>query len=148
MKLVSLYAIFSFILLITACSKDKFETTPKLEVKDYSSKDLHRGDILKIRLNYFDKEGDLSEGVLFAARVRLNKRQLGAADNNKADTLISALPEFPKKITAEINFQQTWDFLKESISENDTIVFRFAVADKAGHASDTITTDQLIIHLP
>jgi len=148
MKLTPLLAIFSIIFLVIACSKDKFDTTPRLEIKDYSSKNIRRNEILKIRLNYFDKEGDLSEGLLYARRIRLNVRPLGSADNNKSDSLDSYLPEFPEKVKAEINFQQTYDFLKESVSENDTIVFRFAVTDKAGHTSDTITTDKLIIYMP
>ncbi|MEI9910542.1 MAG: hypothetical protein WDO71_13245 [Bacteroidota bacterium] len=40
------------------------------------------------------------------------------------------------------------DFLKESVSKNDTIVFRIAVTDKAGNKSDTITTDKIVILIP
>ena len=37
-------------------------------------------------------------------------------------------------------FNLPYDFLKESTVENDTILFRFAVTDRAGNKSDTVET--------
>ena len=139
--------LISLVTLIIACGKDKFETKPKLEIKDYSSKDIVQGDVMTIRMNYYDKEGDLSGAPVVGIRRRLNLFPL-APDQDKVDTFSTTLPEFPKKDNGEITFQLQFDFLKESIIENDTLVFRFAVTDLAGNKSDTITTDQIVIHLP
>ena len=133
--------------LLIACGKDKFETKPKLEVKDYSSKEIFPGETMTIRLNYFDKEGDLSGAPVVGILRRLNIFPL-APGQDKVDTIATTLPEFPKKENGEIAFQLPFDFLKESTLENDTLVFRFAVTDLAGNKSDTITTDQIVIHLP
>jgi hypothetical protein len=148
MKVTPAILVFFVAVILTACSKDKFETKPLLKVKSYSSKEVFQGQTLNIRITYTDKEGDLSLAPLYARRIRLNVRALGSSDNDKSDSLDTHLPEFPNKNTGEINYQQGFDFLKESISENDTLVFKFAVLDKAGHASDTITTSPIVIHLP
>jgi hypothetical protein len=147
MKTLPVVFIVSFAVLLIACGKDKFETKPKLEIKDYNTKEVFQGQDLRIRLNYFDKEGDLSEAPMIGILQRLNLLPLGP-DQDKADTFRNNLPEFPKEENGEISFQLPYDFLKESPIENDTIRFRFAVTDKAGNSSDTITTDQIVIHLP
>jgi len=147
MKTLPAIFIVSLTVLLVACGKDKFETKPKLEIKDYSSKDIFQGQTLTIRLNYFDKEGDLSEAPMIGILQRLNIFPL-APGQDKVDTFRNNLPEFPKEDNAEITFQLPFDFLKESTIENDTLAFRFAVTDLAGNTSDTITTDPIVIHLP
>jgi hypothetical protein len=131
--------VLSLSILLLACGKDKFETKPRLEIKDYSGKEIEQGEILKIRLNYFDKEGDI--------RDRVNVFVLPPAQD-KADTFRYNLPEFPDNVNGEITFQLDYDFLKESITENDTLVFRFAVSDKMGNTSDTISSEKIVIRLP
>lgn len=147
MKTLPAIFIFSLVTLLIACGKDKFETKPKLEIKNYSSKEIFQGDVMTIRLNYFDKEGDLSNAPMIGILKRLNLFPL-AQGQDKVDTFRNNLPEFPKKENGEITFQLPFDFLKESTVENDTLVFRFAVTDLAGNKSDTITSDQIVIHLP
>jgi hypothetical protein len=146
MKPIPAIFIFSLLLLLLACGKDKFETKPKLEIKDYSSKELSKGEVLRIRLNYFDKEGDLNGSPVIGILKRLNRIPLPSAQD-KVDTFRNNLPDFPAKDNGEISFQLPYDFLKESQTENDTIIFRFAVEDLAGNKSDTITSDQIVIHL-
>ena len=147
MKTLPVIFIVSLTTLLIACGKDKFETKPKLEIKNYSSKEIFQGDALTIRLNYFDKEGDLSNAPMIGILKRLNLFPL-TQGQDKVDTFRNNLPEFPKKENGEITFQLPFDFLKESTIENDTLIFRFAVTDLAGNKSDTITTDQIVIHLP
>ena len=146
MKVIPAIFVFSVAVLLLACGKDKFETKPRLEIKDYSTKELFAGQDLRIRLNFFDKEGDLSEAPVFGEIVRLNLFPLGP-DQDKVDTFQTVLPEFPSKDNGEISFQLSYGFLKESTIENDTLVFRFAVTDLAGNKSDTITSDKVVIHL-
>jgi hypothetical protein len=147
MKTLPIIFIISLAVLLIACGKDKFETKPKLEIKDYNTKEVFQGQDLRIRINYYDKEGDLGEAEIIGIRTRLNILPLGVNDD-KADTFRYVLPEFPKEDNGEISFQINHSFLKESPVENDTLIFRFAVADKAGNKSDTITSDQIVIHLP
>jgi hypothetical protein len=142
--LVPLSVLLAFVLV--ACGKDKFETKPRIEIKSYSSKEIHQGESLRIRLNYYDKEGDLDEGTFTAIRDRLNLLPLGPVD--LADSFGSLLPKFPPKDQGEINFQIDYGRLKESTIENDTMVFRFYASDKAGNKTDTITSDKIVVYLP
>jgi hypothetical protein len=141
--------ILSVSVILLACGKDKFATKPRIEIKSYSSKEIGLNGQLTIRINYFDKEGDLGDGQFFAVRDRLNALPLGTSDADRPDTLRYPLPSFPKEEKGEVFLQLNYnDFLKESVSQNDTIVFRIAVEDKATNKSDTITTDPIVILLP
>jgi hypothetical protein len=146
MKAIPAIFVFSLAVLLIACGKDKFETKPKLEIKDYNTKELFPGEDLRIRINYFDKEGDLNGAPVIGLLTRLNLFPLGP-DQNKADTFRSNLPDFPSNDNGEISFQLSYDFLKESTVESDTLIFKFAVEDRAGNKSDTVTSDQVVIRL-
>ncbi len=147
MKLIPAIFVVSLFMLVLACGKDKFETKPRLEIKDFSPNVVYPGNELTIRLNYFDKEGDLNGSPVIGILKRLNIIPLPTAQD-KVDTFRNNLPDFPSKDNGEITFQLPYDFLKESQTENDTIVFRFAVEDLAGNKSDTVITDRIVIHLP
>jgi hypothetical protein len=146
MKRISLFSFVALTALLTSCDKDKFETKPVIEVKDYSSKEIPRNGALVLRLNYFDKEGDLGEGTFYLFRNRLN---VLPPNQNRADVLTYALPKFENKDQGEIRIVlQEADFLGESSTENDTMQFRIAVTDKEGNTSDTITTDNIVVIVP
>lgn len=134
------------IVLVVACNKDKFQTTPQISVKSYSSKEIPAGSGLNIKLEYTDKQGDVGGGEFYAARYRLNANPLSPFDD-KADTLRYAIPNAPKKDKGELDLTLDYNFLKESTTENDTLVFKIAIKDVAGNMSDTITTSQLVIRL-
>ena len=146
MKTFTAIFVFSLAILLIACGKDKYETKPKLEIKDYSSKEIFPGTQLTIRINYFDKEGDLSQAPMISILRRLNVFPLPPS-LDKVDTIRTNLPEFPKNDNGEITFTLPYDFLKESTTEHDTIMFRFAVTDRAGNASDTVETTPIEIRL-
>jgi hypothetical protein len=134
----------AFVLLI-ACSKDKFQTRPDIRIKSYNSKTISPGQDLEIRFDYTDKEGDIGQGAFFGVRMRLNQKPLSVADNDQNDTLNNKIPEMPDYDKGELVMTLGYGFLKESTTENDTLVFKIAVTDIAGHASDTLTTDKIII---
>ncbi len=146
MKTFPAIFIFSLAILLIACGKDKYETKPKLEIKDYSSKEIFPGTQLNIRISYFDKEGDLSQAPIIGILRRLNVFPLPPS-LDKVDTIRTNLPEFPKNDDGEITFTLPYDFLKESTTENDTIMFRFSVTDRAGNTSDTVDSAPIVIHL-
>lgn len=150
MKVISATFVASVAILLVACGKDKYETRPRLEIKDYNTKDLVQGQDLRIRLNFYDKEGDLNGGTAFAIRERLNMLPLGQGED-KVDTFPNpnnptALPDFPPEDKGELTFQLGWADLKESLSDNDTVFFRFVVTDRAGNTSDTVDSDRIVLY--
>ena len=146
MKTFPAIFVVSLAILLIACGKDKYETKPKLEIKDYSSKEIFAGSQLNIRISYFDKEGDLSQAPIIGILRRLNIFPLPPS-LDKVDTIRTNLPEFPKNDDGDITFSLPYDFLKESTTENDTIMFRFSVTDRAGNTSDTVDSAPIVIHL-
>jgi hypothetical protein len=146
MKRIPVLAILSLAVLIAACSKDKFQTKPRIEVKSYSSKEIPRNGTLILRLNYFDKEGDIGEGHFYLFRQRTNKIPANA---EKPDILNYTLPVFTNKDQGEIRLDlQEVNFLSEDTRQNDTMFFKIAVTDRAGNTSDTLVTDQIVVLLP
>jgi hypothetical protein len=138
--------IVAVLVVLFACNKDKFQTKPRITIKSYNSKEFALGSTLEIKLSYTDKEGDIGQGAFYAFRDRLNSRPLSGADNDKADTLRYSIPEMATKADkGELVMTLGYDFLKESNAENDTLVFKIAITDIAGNASDTLTTDKLVI---
>ena len=147
MKTIPVMLVASLLVVICACSKDKFESKPRLEIKAYSTKELFSGETLKISLNYYDKEGDINGDSAVAIISRQNQFPLPPLQD-KIDVIQALLPDFPAKDKGEIFFQLSWDFLKESLTENDTLVFRFAVNDRKGNVSDTVSSDRVVIMMP
>jgi hypothetical protein len=96
-------------------------------------------------LEYFDKEGDLSEGTLTYMTIR---KSLLPPSNDIQDTVDLALPKFPKKSQAEIIQNINYDRLDEiaapRVDKNDTVYFKFTVRDSEGNQSDTVATKMVV----
>jgi len=147
-----------FLLLLSvmvACSKDTLNTKPSLKFKSINGSDFFPGSTINITLEFTDKEGDLSQGTVTYLRNRLNLKPItDPGSNDKADSITSPLPNFPKVTSGEINVLIPYDFLNEdplppadsanASKYNDTMVFKIFVTDVAGNSSDTITTPQII----
>lgn len=141
MRLIPVVTIFSLTLLLVACGKDKFQTKPLIEVKSYSSDVVSQNETLTLRLNYFDKEGDLGEGQFTYVRIRTNATPIpNPGTYDKADTIRSTIPEFPDKNTGELTLSIPYGFMDEDPNRNDTMYFKVSVIDREGNKSDTIST--------
>ena len=104
---------------------------------------------LVMTIEYDDKEGDLGGGTITYVRDRLNIIPIqDAASNDKADTIRSQLPEFPKTSTGEMEIRVPGLFLQEDPDRNDTMEFKIYVQDVAGNVSDTITTPIVVQSKP
>jgi hypothetical protein len=141
-------------LVMVGCSKDKFQTTPSLEIKSTSDKVVPVNGSLQITFKFTDKEGDVSD-TLFMTKVRLNKRPVGIT---LRDNIIFEVPPFPPHNNGEI--QLNLDYQNELISANspptipnsnppqkepDTLALKFVLQDKRGHKSDTVTLNNVIV---
>jgi hypothetical protein len=86
----------------------------------------------------------LGQGVFIAIRIRLNQRPLPIGTGG-VDTLIASIPDFPNQNQGQFEFTQGYTYLNQSDQENDTIIFKFAVIDRAGNKSDTISSNKIIV---
>ncbi|TBR19934.1 MAG: hypothetical protein EPO57_01950 [Chitinophagaceae bacterium] len=138
------------LMLLVACSKDKFQTKPQLKFISVSKTVVVPGSTLQIKLQCTDKEGDVDDSLI-VVRQRLNKR--GAI----------TLPPSPYKIpeftnTSSIEFQLSLNYQfglvfgipplripGTTFNEPDTLSLKFVARDKAGNKSDTLTVSNIFV---
>jgi hypothetical protein len=141
------------LLVVMACNKDKYQTKPQISIKSTSTDVVPANSGLTIVLSYTDKEGDISDS-LYIKKVRLNKTVVPTL----RDSLKYKIPDFPDyskgEITLALDYQNN---LVSAINpppivgsnpskpQPDTLLFKFWIRDKAGHVSDTVTTDPITI---
>lgn len=141
------------LILFAACSKDKFQDKPTIEIKSINPTQVSAftGSYTEILLSFTDKQGDLDSVFLY--NVWYNAKGRTAAH----PYLPYGIPDFPEKTKGQIKL--TLDAASTLVAagspisqpdapngkEPDTIAFKIIVKDRAGHVSDTATTGQLVI---
>lgn len=150
-------ALILLAVVIMACSKNKFETKPKVEVVDQNTDILIKPNNLVINLEFFDKEGDVTDSII-VVRDRVNKKAIGPYDDPVPYNL--PIPSYPSGTTnGEFELQLTFDnevtFGMTPIpipgsgtppkAEPDTVDFKFVLKDKGGNKSDTAIARVIVI---
>lgn len=134
---------------LAACSKDEFTTKPQLDYKGVNTQVLLPGQILVFTLEYTDKEGDINDSTLYIQKVAPN------CDDSFFEfyyPMPTDIPDQPNsKGEIEIRFAYGINLGFPAIKEpacpgqNDTCVFKFVLHDKAGNASDTAVSSQIVL---
>ncbi|HEX6429913.1 MAG TPA: hypothetical protein VF008_19600 [Niastella sp.] len=149
--LYSALSLFLFVLLFVACSKDKFETKPIIEIKSIGPSPLPKNSVpLVIDLEYTDKEGDLAtDSAIFVRKIRINQKKVG---KTLRDSFWLPLPgDVPKKTKGTIRLTLDFELYAKSADDPgnppapDSLIFRFAMRDKAQNVSDTVESGLVII---
>jgi hypothetical protein len=142
-----------FVVIIVACNKDKFLTKPTISIKSLNTEFVPLNGNLIITLKCTDKEGDVQDSVIIIKR-RLNRRVVPTL----RDTLRYKFPIFPNTPRTEVVATVIYPDIYSAENppnipgtnppqkELDTLILRIAVRDKAGHTSDTITTNRIIVY--
>ncbi len=134
--------------LSATCNKSGFGTTPTLTFKAVTPNILAPNEEIEFQLNYTDKEGDIQSHI-YVQKVTQN---CAASNFSELDSIPSSVPTL-KDSKGEIDLDYAYgpNLGPEPIGEpqcpgqNDTCVFRFALTDKAGHTSDTVTSPVVIL---
>lgn len=140
---------------IISCGKDKFQTVPQLKLKSKSPDVVEiTGPLstLVLRIEYTDKEGDVSDSV-FIVRQRLNLKgpvQLDASPYN--------IPDFPKTDQGEFEISLPYQFglvfnlapiripgSSPPRNEIDTLRLKIVAKDNEGNKSDTLIVDNVYV---
>ena len=143
--------VLSSILIFVACSKDSFETKPKIDIRSASPKVVPQNGNMIINLDFTDKEGDLE--AVYIWKVRLNKLVRPTVRDSIPPR---AIPEFPKnqKGELELNLEYQPHLLSAQTPrrdpltgrlEPDTLNMKMVVKDKAGNVSDTAYLNNIVI---
>ena len=142
---------FSLSAVVLSCGKDKFETKPTLEVIETSSDYVPKQSDLRVRLEYTDKEGDVSDSVILL-RQRMNLKN--TVISNPIKYSIPTHPEITKaeiEVILEYVNGLTFGFPAITIPgtnptkyEPDTMQLKFVVRDAQGNKSDTATAHVIV----
>lgn len=141
------------LIVLIACSKDKYQDAPQISLKSISSSVVPIGSGLNITLSYTDKQGDISD-TLFIKKNRLNQTVVPTV----RDTILYKIPDFPDYDKGEIGLALTYEIdLKSAIQpppivgtnptqyQPDTLNIQIWIHDKAKHVSDTVSTGRIIV---
>src|SRR5687768_5025356 len=96
--------VLSSIWIFVACSKDSFETKPKIDIKSATPKVVPQNGSMIINLDFTDKEGDLE--AVYIWKTRLNK----IVRPTVRDSISPAIPDFPKNQKGEIELNLDYQF--------------------------------------
>jgi hypothetical protein len=130
-------------IVLVSCKKDQYQTNPQITMESINSI-VPVGGELDAKFNFTQKNSVLSGGVFTAIRTRLNQQPLPIGTGS-ADTTTYAVPSYPDQNQGQFELVLPYTYLNESNTENDTILFKFVVADREGRVSDTVTTGNIVI---
>jgi hypothetical protein len=136
----------ALLFLALACNKDQYQTKPQITIESINTI-IPVGGGMQAMLKFTQKDGKLGQGTFIAIRNRLNIQGLPPGTSS-TDTLVSPIPEFPDKNDGEFQFTLDYTYLHQSDTQNDTIIFKFAVVDRVGNKSDTIPSPQIVVISP
>jgi hypothetical protein len=137
---------------VIACNKDKLETKPSLKLRSISSTVVPINGVLNVQFDFTDKEGDISD-TIFVRKIRTNRIVVPTV----RDSFALQVPPFPDRSRGIIELQLKYQFHLVSAEQppssggnppnlhDDTLIFKFALRDKAKNISDTVTTDPIIV---
>lgn len=136
----------SLIFALSQCSKSGSGGKPTISVESITSV-VPVGGTMQATIKFTQGNSQLSQGIFIAIRNRLNQDSLPPSDIG-VDTVVSQIPEFPDKSQGEFQYTLDYSYLHQSDAENDTINFKFAVIDRGGNKSDTISSGTVVVLKP
>jgi hypothetical protein len=133
------------LVMLFSCRKGKYTTSPQLKIKSVNNKFIQPGDILRITVEFTDKEGDVSDSA-FVQKVTAN---CPASDYTDRRTI----PNFPPSTDLKGDFVISYGYNvpgyvqlgQPQCNRNDSCVFRIWVKDNGGNFSDTVQTESIVI---
>jgi hypothetical protein len=136
---------------IAGCGKDNFNTKPTLTFRSVNTKVVPVNGTLTFEFEVTDKEGDITDSI-WVKKIRLNKRVTPTI----RDSFFLTLPEVSKIQKAFVNVDLTYNNYLVSArtpptsgnppkAESDSLQFKFVLRDKAKNASDTFTSETIVI---
>lgn len=141
--------IFVLVLLVFSCEKNKFTTKPQLKYKSASSTTISGTQILELKLDLTDKEGD------FSSLLGMKKTVSGCPTSDFIDSATYVIPDdfiTTKQTQGEVIVSldrlkrgSNTCFLPGGAAKPDTTIFKFWTRDKAGNVSDTAFSEKIII---
>ena len=145
MKTFFVLFISAFIIFIS-CKKDKFTDAPQITVKSITPSTVNQGDIITVRANYTDKQGDLDTVIV------IKKYYIGSTatfTDSNTRILFSSLNVPGSTTEAELDLNYSYNKIQNGYSylsgvTRDTMAtFGFILIDKAKNRSNYSESKQI-----
>ena len=139
-------------LIVMACNKDKFTTEPKVTVKSISPGIVNNGDVITLKSNYTDDEGDLDS--VYVVYKWYNGTAVVRNDTFRYDfgmlNIPSKLREADMNVVFEYNTNNNPDLVPlPGVSLRDTsATFGLVLIDKAKHRSNYAESEKIRLKKP
>ena len=131
-------------LAIWSCSKSN-SGKPKISIESIDT-EIPNGGSMTANIK-FSSGSKLANGNFLAIKTRINQK-LPQNTLEGTDTLLVSIPEFSAE-KGELTFTMPYQsYLHYDDTDNDTLVFKFAVLDVDGKSSDTVTSPKVVVQHP
>ena len=148
MKISFLIVAIAVYVLVAACSKDKYTTTPQLDLKSVNGSSFAAHSLITFKFNVTDKEGDILDTMW------VQKISIICPDSNTEKPVPYLLPDFTTTKHLKVELDVTYAYgagndtyapidralCASNLQRNDSLYFRFWLKDNAGNVSDTVTS--------
>lgn len=152
MKRTALFALLA--LLLAACGKDKFETTPQVSIKSFGPSEVSKGAFFELVAEITDKEGDLQDSVLLVRKRFMGTTQVPPRSDDSSYVSIEKYG-FPNTSTIELRILFCYGEqkdgarlynLQEAVDRN--VLFGIQVSDKAKNKSQFVESNTILLKKP
>jgi hypothetical protein len=149
MKLRQL-VITAFVIIVVACNKDKFTSTPQVEIKSISPGTVFSSDIIKVKGKYTDEEGNI-DSVLVVYKW-YNGAIVTRKDTFRYSFAALNLPPKTRDADIELNFEYNTfntDLAKLSgVSRDTTATLGLILKDKDSLRSNYSESASIMLKKP
>lgn len=136
--------------IFTACSKDKFESVPQIEIKEFGPEEAIKGNLIELRAVVKDKEGDIQDS-LYVVRNRFNATS-GAWLNSDTIRYYIATLGAPENQETEVMVRFLYGELRPDIAPIENLVtvdrrysLGLIVVDKKGNKSEYVESEKILL---
>lgn len=146
----TVFSLLFFALLLSACSKDKYETKPTVKIESFGPDVVNFGDVMQLVATVTDNEGDLQDSVIFVRnRYEGNMRissdsafttdleKLGVPNRRKIE--LQFLLPYGREVG---NIQQ---FQNQERGIDRSFAIGVIVFDKAGNKSEYVESNKVLL---
>ena len=141
--------------MLAACSKDKFKTTPTVEITSFGPSEAVKGNVITLTADVTDEEGDLQDSVIVYRKLYAvgSTTPLPAGVDSLIKANLSSLG-VPAKRKIEVSINLVYGELRPEIGpiqNNDgcacdrELTIGLYVKDKAGHRSEYVESKRILL---
>lgn len=151
MKYIFLLSV-AFVLVVTACNKDKFTTIPQVEIKSISPTTVEHGSVLNMKGSFTDQEGDL-DSVLIVYKW-YNGATVVRKDTFRYSFEGLQIPVKTREADLEITFEYNTNNIPDLVPlpgvsiRDTTATLGLIIKDKEANRSDYKESEQIRLKRP